>query len=196
MDNSNAKFENFLKPESLQQNLMIASVFIAVYENFRSDIIDKVKYFYCKGFIDGKELLDDYEKEVLSKVSSKENRQIKATLLWLVDAGAIDEDDKSTFKNLTDMRNLLSHNMTNMLFEGFPDNILELYVEMLKLFEKTTKWWIAEIEIPTNPDITKEQYDSINWDDITSVNLEFIKIMTDIAMTGTDKYLKIFKQEG
>ncbi len=74
--------DEFLKPESLRQKLIQASVFIAVYENFKSSIVDNVKYFYCIGFEDGKELIRGYEENVLSRVKSKNNRQIKATLLW------------------------------------------------------------------------------------------------------------------
>jgi hypothetical protein len=49
--------DEFLKPEFLRQKLIQASVFIAVYENFKSSIVDNVKYFYCIGFEDGKELM-------------------------------------------------------------------------------------------------------------------------------------------
>lgn len=51
-----------MNPEDLQQNLIVASVFIAVYENFKSDTIDNVKYFYWSGFTDGKELFADYKR--------------------------------------------------------------------------------------------------------------------------------------
>ena len=196
MDDYTMKLKGFLNPEQLQPNLIVASVFIAVYENLKFSIVDNLRYFYFSGFDDGKKLFDNYEKQVLSKVVSKENRQMKATLLWLVEAGAIAEKDREKFKELTNMRNLLSHDMTKMLFEGFPNNIYELYIDMIELFEKITKWWIAEIELPTNPDITSKQYDSIDLDGVTSVNLEFIRIMTDIALTGTDKYLKMLDKEG
>lgn len=182
--------DEFLKPESLRQKLIQASVFIAVYENFKSSIVDNVKYFYCIGFEDGKELIRGYEENVLSRVKSKNNRQIKATLLWYKEHGAISNQDIEKFKTMTDLRNVLSHELLGKLLEGLPENILDVYFDMIALFEKITKWWIMEIEVPTSPDFTPEQYDEIAWEGVTSVALEFIKMMTDIAFTGNEEYLE------
>ena len=41
----------FLSPASLREKLIQASVFIAVYENFKSSIVDNVKYFYCMSYL-------------------------------------------------------------------------------------------------------------------------------------------------
>lgn len=32
-------------------------------------------------------------------------------------------------------------------------------------------------------------YDDIIWDEVTSLNIEFLKIMTDIALTENGEYL-------
>lgn len=188
------KLSGFFTPDLLHQKLITASVFIAVYENFKSTIVDNVKYFYCNGFMDGKELLEDYESKVLSKIRSNKNKQIRATLLWYQENGAITEKDIEKFKQMTDLRNTLSHDLLTKMLDGLPDSIYDVYFDMINLFEQITKWWIREIEIPTNPDISMEQYNDIDWDAITSVNLEFIKIMTDIAFTGNEKYLELLRQ--
>lgn len=127
-------------------------------------------------------------------MESKKNRQIRATLLWYKEQDAIAEQDIEKFKEMTDMRNMLGHDLFNRVIEGLPENIYENYIEMIELFEKITKWWIKEIEIPTSSEIKPEQYDAINWDEVTSVNLEFIKIMTDIVFTGNEEYSEYFKQ--
>lgn len=177
----------------LKEKLILISLFIAVYENFKSTIIENVKYFYWSGYENGKEQFEYYERDVLNKVKSKKNRQIKATLQWLKEAGAITEGDEENFIIITDMRNSLAHNMSTTLLEGLPANFSELYVNMLGLFEKTVKWWICEIEIPTNQDFTHEQYQDICWEEVTSVNLEFLKIVTDIAVNSTKKYQETYK---
>ena len=46
-----------------------------------------------------------------------------------------------------------------------------------------------EIEIPINP--PNIPYDDIDWNGITSMNIEFTKIMTDIAFTGNEEYLNL-----
>lgn len=115
-------------------------------------------------------------------------------MLWYKEHDAISEQDIKKFESMTDLRNTLGHDMFNKLIEGLPENIIDVYFEMIGLFEKITKWWIKEIEIPINPNITPEEYDTINWDEVTSANLEFIKIMTDIAFTGNEEYLEILKK--
>ena len=76
-----------------------------------------------------------------------------------------------------------------MLIEGFPESINELYAKMINLFSKIEKKWIIEIEIPINP--PNIPYDDIDWNGITSMNIEFTKIMTDIAFTGNEEYLNL-----
>ena len=188
MDKFNQRLENFFNPDILKQNLIIASLFIAVFDNFKANIIDKVKYFYFSGIKDGVEQFKDYEQDVLNKVKSKNNKQIKATLLWLKENEFITEAEEILFAEFTNTRNKLAHEMNRMLIDGFSEEIYKLYAEMINLFSKIERKWIIDIEIPINPpDIP---YEDINWDGITSINFEFIKIMTDIAFTGNDKYLK------
>lgn len=195
LDNYKQKWEHFLDPENLSISLRFLSLFIAIYENFKSTIIEHVKYFYWSGIKDGVELFDDYEKMVLSKVQSKENRQIKATLLWLKEEGAITEQDRLLFIKLTDKRNEFTHNMSTLIFEGLEISVIDLLTDMITLYEKIEKWWIKEIEIPTNPELTPEQYDTIDWDEIESMNIVMLKIMADIAINNNAEYLKIFKSQ-
>lgn len=189
MNKFNQRLEKFFNPDILKQNLIIASLFIAVFDNFKTNIIDRVKYFYFSGIKDGVEQFKDYEQDVLNKVKSKNNKQIKATLLWLKENEFINEAEEILFAKFTNTRNKLAHEMNRMLIDGFSEEIYKLYAEMINLFSKIERKWIIDIEIPINPpDIP---YEDINWDGITSINLEFIKIMTDIAFTGNDKHLKL-----
>lgn len=193
MKDNHEMLENFLEPKKLKENLIFISLFISIYENFKETIIENVKYFYWSGIKDGKAIFKDYEKEVLNKVTIKKNKKIISTLNWFKENGAITEDDIENFKKITSMRNSLVHEMSNKLFEGLSNDVFELYIVMIELFEKITKWWIKEIEISISGDFTAEQYENILWDEVTSVNLEFLKIMYDIAVNNNEEYYKILK---
>ncbi len=194
MNTSRSDLNQFLNPDILREKLILISLFIAVYENFKSTIVNNVKYFYWSGFVNGKELFDNYEEHVLNLVKSKKNRQIKATVIWLKQVGAITEEDEQNLIKLTNMRNILVHDMSNILFGTFPEDLPEIYSIMLNLYDKVTRWWICEIEIPTNPDISPEQYDNICWDKVTSLNIEFLKIITDVAVNSADKYQQMYNE--
>ena len=192
--NSDDKISELLNPDMLKEKLILISLFVAVYENFKSTIVENVRYFYWSGLENGKEQFKYYEEKVLNKVATQKNKQIKATIQWLKEAGAITDNDEEDFIDITKMRNMLVHNMSVTLFEGLPENVEELFFLMLQHFEKLTKWWICEIEIPTNSDIVLEQNMTICWDEVTSSNLEFLKMMTDIAINSTEKYQEFYKK--
>lgn len=187
--------KRILDPEILNYNLKFISVYIAVYENFKEHIISNVKCFFWSGIKNGKEQFKGYEEAVLSLSMSKENRQIKGTIAWLKKVGCINEEDSKLFKTITNTRNTLTHNMANKLFEGVNDQMVESFISMIRLFEKIDKWWIMEIEIPTSGQYTAEEQQSIDWNQVTSVNLEFLKIITDVALNGNKEYLEILKRQ-
>ena len=173
---------DFLDPVVLKDRLARVSMFIAVYESFRDTIIQNVKYFYWSGFGDGKEFFRDYERRVLSKPTSRKGRTLKGTLLWLVEVGAMSEEDAHHFDSMTDMRNRLAHDMLTVLWEGLPEGMEQLHVTMLELYTKTVRWWFREIEAPTNPDLTSEQYENISWESVTTPALVVLDFITKIAL--------------
>ena len=187
--------KRILDPEILNFNLKFVSIYIAVYESFKEHIVSNVKYFFWSGIEDGKEQFHGYDEEVLSLSKSKENRQIKGTLAWLEKYGCINDEDIKLFKTITDTRNTLTHNMPNKLFEGVNDQTVESFISMIKLFEKIDKWGIMEIEIPTSGQYTAEEQQNIDWDQVTSVDLEFLKIITDVALNGNKQYLDILNRQ-
>lgn len=84
--------------------------------------------------------------------------------------------------------------LTALLYKGIPESDIVIYTEMIKLFSKIDLWWIREIELPTSGEFTAEQYDDIDWDGVTSLNLQFLKNIAEVALTGNDAYLKIYKE--
>ena len=121
--------KKFFNPTILKQNLIIASLFIAVFDNFKTSIINRVKYFYFSGIKNGVEQFDEYEQAVLNKVKAKNNKQVKATLLWLKEMEFITEAEENLFIQLTNMRNKLAHEMNKMLIDGFPKNYKKIQKE-------------------------------------------------------------------
>jgi len=192
---SDELFENILNPEVLNINLKITSVFIAIYESFKEDVVSLVKDSYLTGLKEGKLTYHGYEEKVLSKITSGKNKTIRATILWLVENGVITEDDDKMFIKITNERNRLTHSMFVALSEGLPIETTELLIDMLKLYEKIEKWWLIEIEIPIDFDLHVKMGDSeINYDGVKSVKLEFLKMMQEIAVTDTKKYYEIYRE--
>lgn len=84
--------------------------------------------------------------------------------------------------------------MSRVLFEGLEDDSIDLFIKLIKLLEKIEKWWIKEIDIPTSGEYTAEEYENIVWDDTTSINIEMLKIISDIAINDNKECLKIYEK--
>src|SRR5690606_21344971 len=102
------KWLKFLDPENLKGNLMFSSLFIASFEAFKDYVVEEVKFFFNSGFSDGEfTFSEDYN----TKVKALDKSLLKATLLWLKDLDAIDDNDIQTYNELRQYRNKLSHEL-------------------------------------------------------------------------------------
>lgn len=136
---------HFLDPALLKEKLGFFAIFIAIYENFKYTIVEHVKWYYCNGFQDGRFTFDGYEREVLCKVSSRKNREIRATLLWLEQVGAMNSDDRRLFRKITNLRNSLAHDMAQQLLSPLEQELVDQCLGMLALFKKIEQWWIIQV---------------------------------------------------
>lgn len=67
--------------------------------------------------------------------------------------GAITDEDIEKYNRARVFRNGITHEMENILFHGVPSNLPDLYHEMIFLADKIEKWWIMNVDIPTNIDL-------------------------------------------
>jgi hypothetical protein len=140
----------FLNPEVMRPRLIAASLYIAAFESLKDAIVSRPRSFYSEGFDEsGEQVGPRYATEVLSRNRST----VHASLQWLRDQGAVSEDDISAFMRAKELRNLLAHDLLKKLEREtlLPD--VELgFRSLLELLRKVEVWWIANVEVPMNPD--------------------------------------------
>jgi hypothetical protein len=194
MDKDNqAKWERFLDPEVLRPNLILASIYIAAFEVLKNSIIERIRDFYVSGFDEnGWIVLPEYKDTVLSKDKSP----TYASLKWLKESEAINDDDIQKFNKIKEHRNLLAHEITKMMMEGLPSEFTERFNDMVALLDKIERWWIINIEIPTNPDFDGK-HDEIDESGIVPGPIMSLRMMIDVAL-GSDEtanyYINEFKK--
>jgi hypothetical protein len=194
MDKDNqAKWERFLDPEVLRPNLILASIYIAAFEVLKNSIIERIRDFYVSGFDEnGWIVLPEYKDTVLSKDKSP----TYASLKWLKESEAINDDDIQKFNKIKEYRNLLAHEITKMMMEGLPSEFTERFNDMVALLDKIERWWIINVEIPTNPDFDGK-YDEIDESGIVPGPIMSLRMMIDVAL-GSDEtanyYINEFKK--
>ena len=143
-------WEEFLDPEILRPRLVTASFFITAYEVLKGVVVGHVQSFYQCGFDkDGPKYSADYG----SGVRSKDQDLLRACLKWFEEQGAIDQDDMNTFADIRSKRNALVHEMPDFIAGRADPGHLAVFPKLLQLLQKVDKWWVLNVEIPTDPEL-------------------------------------------
>lgn len=188
------QWERFLTPQILRTTMITVSVFITTFELLKDSIIERIRDFYWTGYEEG--LGDIIDPAYNTKVLSINNSPLYASLIWLKNSGAISEDDIAKFDIVKNTRNKMAHEINHLIMQGLPSDLQERFNDMVGLLLKIERWWIINVEIPTNPDISDKEIDE---NGIIPGPIASVRMMMDIAL-GTDKeaeyYINEFKNHG
>ena len=150
------KWERFLDPDVVRPSLFSATMFITTFEILKDSIVDDIRGFYTNGFDEhGLTVSSDYQAEVLSKNKSP----LYASLQWLRENDAIDDEDLLTFEKLKSTRNLLAHQLFVVVTGQVDSGHETQFDDLVKLLRKIGVWWVVNVEIPTNPDYDGKEID-------------------------------------
>ena len=181
-------WENFLNPEVLRSNLIVTSIYITAFEILKKSIIERLKLFYANGFDqNGRIVSDDYRTKVLSKNESP----LYASLQWLKESSAISDTDLEQFKEIKKTRNRMAHEIPDLLGSEIVLDIAKPLGNLISLLNKIELWWITEVDIPTNPDFDGKE---INHGEITPGPVISLQLMLDIALGSKEESSWYFKE--
>lgn len=191
---------NIADEETLKDNLSFTAFFIAIYENFVDQIVDRLNGFFCDGFETddhGKVTMIQsprYKKDILDRKDDSGNKvgPLKATLLWFQENGAITDDDIKRFYEIREQRNIYVHELTHCLLKGFSSDEVSTFFDLLNIYKKIDKWWINEIEIPCAADEIPQDYDP---EGVQSAIMALFDIMVDVLLRGkSDEHKELIQQ--
>jgi hypothetical protein len=169
----------------------VASIYICAFEILKESIIGRIKGFFTFGFDENGPIVDEkYNKEVLSRNSSP----VYASLSWLEEVKAIDNEDVEVFEKIKKRRNDIAHELMHFLPKGMSVDTIELLGEMVNLLYKVEVWWIVNVEIATDPDLVGKEFDE---NGIMPGPVITFRLLIDIALgTGkeSDYYFKEFRK--
>lgn len=179
MEQEFEKILNILDAERLKSNIHFASLYVLYYECLKDSLVDLPKSFFCNHmeFKDGNMIVHESE-EYKNEVRKLDKHIDNASFKWFVSAGAVSEEEYSTFKKLRKFRNKIVHELLFNLNKGFTKDEVNYLVELIVIYRKIEKWWINEIEIPISGDISGP-YDSEN---VISGQGLILEIIQDILL--------------
>lgn len=187
MDNNDkASWEKFLNPKILKTNLIKCSVYIVFFEKLKESIIEKIRDFYWVGWENGKDVIDEKYKRRFYRNGVD---IFDESLNWLIENKAISMGDKKKIIELKNHRNEIAHEMANFIGSVNKEVDEGLLLECYKILSKIDKWWIIEVELPTNPASMQIDPESIDYDGIFSGNMALLQLLY-MVYTGNDEGLK------
>ncbi len=156
MTSATDQWERFLDPEVVRPSLFLATMFITTFEILKDSIVDDVHGFYTIGFDEhGPTVGAEYQSKVLSKNKSP----LYASLQWLRENDAIDDEDLITFEKLKNTRNQLAHQLFGVVTGQVESAHETQFTDLVALLRKIGVWWVVNVEIPTNPDFDGQEID-------------------------------------
>lgn len=169
-------WEKFLSANTLKGNLISISIFITVFELFKKRVIDMPVVFFSDW--KGREWVisqEEYKKDVLSRSKSP----ICASLLWLKELDAIDQNDINKFEEIKNHRNELTHDLFAFISDSGKNLDSEKLSDLINLLLKIEKWWFINFECEVDPFICKED---LNIDEVITPSQWQLKLLFDIAL--------------
>lgn len=197
MNNQNAnenlrKISELLNPEVFKSNLILASIYIAYFENTIDYIIDQPRTFFSdsctseKGFIPS----PDYKQKVLNLAP---NNPLKASLYWFKDLNGISEIDIENFGTLRKYRNKLAHELSKILLDegliikDFTNNLSKLFELRIKI----ERYWFFNFEIDF---MEIENAENLKETDVTTGGQMIYKLFMDLLSDDKDIKKTIFSK--
>lgn len=156
MSTYNKRWERFLDPEVLRPSLLMATMFITTFEILKNSIVDHIRSFFSDEWsMEGPTASAEYRTEVLSRHKSP----VYASLDWLRENQVISDDDLVIFNKLKTTRNLVAHELFNIVTGETESNHIEQFEELVALLRKIEVWWVVNVDIATNPDYADVEID-------------------------------------
>jgi hypothetical protein len=156
MDN----WKNILDEDILKTNVLFAAIFVLNYECLKDYIVNEIRCFYSDHIhFEGDKVICDESQTYKDKVRSLNKNIEDASLKWFLNEGAITVDDYKTYQKIRTRRNDIIHELLKNLNNGFNEDDIKLFSDLLNIYGKIDRWWINEIEIPTMGDVVPDDYD-------------------------------------
>lgn len=164
-------WERFLDPEAVRPSLFLATMFIATFEILKDSIVDRIRDFYANAWDEnGPAVSLEYQRRVLSRNKSV----VYASLDWLVESGAINEQDLETFQKVKKARNRLAHKLFAVVTGQMDSDHESQFPVLVTLLRKIEVWWVVNMEIGLDTDDGDQEIDEDGIDPGPILSLQML----------------------
>ena len=180
METTSERWERFLDPDAVKPSLFLATMFITTFEILKNSIIDHLRNFYANGWNENGPIISP---EYQSKVLSRKNSPLYASLDWLHESEAISTKDLEKYEELKKTRNLLAHQLFEVVTGQIESKHETQFDELVELLRKIEVWCVINLEIATNPDFDGQEIDE---EGIVPGSILSLQMLIEVASGNTE----------
>ena len=169
-----------LNPDVVRQKLTKVGLFMVAHELLVGCIKDRPRCFFADEFRDGIPVTSKkYKVEVLALDPKGKSDPVRGGTEWLKRMSVIDKADGIAIREVTDVRNRMAHELGDIVMGGGMPDMAGHLLKLLGLIKKIERWWVVNVEVPTNPDFDGEHVDEGG---VMSGSEIVMSILWDVAM--------------
>jgi len=149
--------------QNLSKNLYQVSLYLTAWETLKSSILDRVHSFHThewrrdsEGNLKGTR--DASYKDNVTKLYPKDD--LHACALWLKQMGAFDDTHLACVKTARSHRNSIAHEIRDFIAGDTREVSKESVESIYEVVKHLDSWWLAEVELETDPDATNEMVEA------------------------------------
>ena len=166
----------------------MATMFITTFEILKNSIVDRIRDFYLIGWSEeGSTVSPEYKTKVLSRDKSL----VYASLNWLHENQVVNDDDLEIFEQLKSTRNLVAHQLFDIVTGQAESNHTEQFQVLVELLRKIEVWWVVNIELATDPDYAAKEIDE---EDIVPGAILSLQMLLEVV-GGNTELLEVWRSQ-
>ena len=144
------RIEEFRNPVTVRTRFVMMGLFLVAHEFLEDTIKHPPLSFFADAWNDGKPVPgDEYKTEVLKLDPKGKKDARRGSIEWLKRMSAIDDSDETVIRDVTNVRNIIAHEMQYMVsgMSEMPD-LEKWFPKILDLVTKIERWRYFAIEMP------------------------------------------------
>lgn len=171
---------------------MQSGLFLVAHEMLISAIKDRLHDFFADTWTAeaGWKTSAEYWEEVSTLDPKGKNDPVRGSIVWLRRMGAIDDHDEKTLRELTEERNRLAHELRNVVDGSHQHDFTNLFPKLVALVEKIDRWWVVNVEIETDQDLSGTE---VNEEEVVLGSLMLLQLLAEVALGEDDKTWALYK---
>ena len=173
------RLEAKLQPARIRATLAFAGLYQNTHELIKTAVLDDVREFYWCGLRDGVAIYNEQAYSDLVLVKAPKNK-LRASLLWLVEAGALTLAQADRLDDIYEHRHDLSHELLKYIIDPDFEPDVDLFSDALIILPAIKRFWTS-----IEKDIGSfEGFGDVDLDDVTPLSLHVLQMCLDSYVAG------------